>query len=71
MGQDGPSTPRDVDLCRVGAGQPRADLAPALLEGARRLGLPVAPPLVVVPASINTAGALVDAGDAEEGVRLS
>ena len=61
----------DVDRRGVGAGQPRADLAPALLERARRLGLPVAPPGVIVPAAIDTAGALVDAGDAEEGVRLS
>ena len=61
----------DVDRRGVGAGQPRADLAPAFFKSTNGFGLLVAPSGIVVPAAIDTAGALVDAGDAEEGVRLS
>ena len=55
----------------VGAGEPRADLPPTFFESTNGLGLLVAPSTVVIPAAVDTAGALVDAGDAEEGVRLS
>ena len=60
-----------VDLRGVGPGQPRADLPPAFFESTNGLGLLVAPSTVVIPAAVDTAGALVDAGDAEEGVGLS
>ena len=45
-------------------------MPPALLKSTNGLGLLVAPSTVVVPAAIDTAGALVDAGDAEERHRL-
>ena len=55
----------DVDRRGVGPGEPRADLAPALLKSTNGLGLLVAPSGIVVPAAVLTAGALVDTGDAE------
>ena len=61
----------DVDLRGVGAGQPRTYLPPTFFKSTNGLGLPVAPSGVIMPAAVDAAGALVDAGDAEERVRLS